>query len=879
MRKDNNNRPSPPRWADRLLEWFCASHLLEEVLGDLHERYALRARRWGPQKARWYYYAEVLSYLRPSVLKRKTSDYPSPALLHPNMLRNYLKIAFRNLAKNRIYSFVNVAGLGIGLACCLAIGLYVWDEYRYDRFHRHGAHIYRVVEQQNQAGTFYNIASTPGPLAPAMRADFPEVLETCRIGRYWRNNVLQHRETAVEPDNVLMVDPSFFSLFDFRLVRGNPRKVFLHPDEVVITERTAERFFGADWRHSDQLLGQPFKLGNNRVMTLAGVAQNPPTQSHIQFDVLLSFRQEELTSQFNWGNNNYYTYIRLEPKADAAALNQQLFHYADRYKPASQMPITLSLQSLHAIYLHSHFDFHTDWRTTSSVIYLRVFTAVGLIVLVIALFNFMNLSTARATQRAREVGVRKAIGARRRQLMVQFLSESLLMTLLSIGLALLLLQTCLPLLNDLSGKSLSIPLREPVFGASIIVFALLVGLLAGVYPAFYLSAFQPVKVLKGVFDVRSGQLFRRVLVVSQFTMSVILVIGAIVIYQQLTYVQEKDLGFDRSQLLYVRLKNELREKAGLMKADLQQQSHLAGVTASSSNLIDMANSTYDIRWEGQRADDSFVTMQMNVDPDFLTTTGMQLVAGRNFDVRITADTASAYLINETAARRMNWTAEEALGKLITFWGREGRVIGVVKDFHFRPLTATIEPFLFRYWPPSDYMYLLVKTKPHQTRQALASIERFYKKYDRLTAPQYEFVDQALENQYRTQQRTGRLILIFSVLAIVVSCLGLFGLATYVAEQRTKEIGIRKVLGATVAHIVALLSKDFLRLVLLSIVIASPVAWYAMNHWLSDFAYRIELAWWIFGLTGLLAIALALLTVSVQSIRAALANPVKSLRTE
>jgi putative ABC transport system permease protein len=866
---------SSPRWANRLLETFGDPNTVEEVQGDLLELYDYWVETIGERRARWRYGLSVLKLMRPLAKRRPVPHYDSPFFLSPAMIRNYLKIAFRNLVKNKVYSFINIGGLAMGMASCLAIGLYVWDEYSFDRFHRHAKHIYRVVEKQNQAGTLYNIASSPGILAPALKADFAEIQQTCRMDRAW--GVLAHGSTIAEPEDMLRVDPSFFSMFDFPLIRGNAQKALLGPNEVIISEGMAERFFGSNWRQYNQLLGQVFTL-NDRTLTLVGVAKNAPHNSHIQFDVLLPFRQIELDpQQYKWNNDSHYNYIRLNPETDVAALNQKVFRYMARYRPIDKP--TLSLQPLLDIYLNPDFDFHTDWRTKGSRLYIWIFMAVGLIVLLIALFNFMNLATARATKRAQEVGVRKAIGALRLQLIVQFLGESVLMTVLAVVLALALLQGFLPFLNDVAAKSLAVPFAEPWFGLLILGFVLLLSVLAGMYPAFYLSGFQPVKVLKGVFNLRSGQLFRRTLVVSQFVMSIMLIIGAIVIYRQLTFVQDRNLGFDKSQLLHVWIRNELRDKAWLLKSELQHQSSIAQATVASSNLVDLGSSTSDNGWEGQATGEGFVIFHTNVDPDFLVTTGMKLIAGRNFSPSITTDTSSAYMINETAAKRMHWTPEQALGKVFTFWGKKGKIIGVVKDFHFRPLTTSIEPFLFRYWPKDFYGTLLIKTQPSQTREAIAAVEALFKKHKSLMPPYYAFLDQSLENQYRTEQRTGRIVMYFSVLAILVSCLGLFGLVTFSAEQRTKEIGIRKVFGASIYSIVTLLSKDFLQLVSLAIVIASPIAWYAMNQWLADFAYKIAIEWWVFVLAGFLATGIALLTVSFQAIKAALMNPVKSLRSE
>jgi putative ABC transport system permease protein len=793
------------------------------------------------------------------------------------MIKNYFTIAWRSLTKNKVYSFINIGGLAIGLACCLTIGLFVWDEISYDRFHKNGKYIYRVVQKQNQAGKLYDVAVTPGPLAAALKNDFPEITQACRIGSI-RPAVLQHGNVTFESGKIFIVDNSFFTLFDFKLQQGNPQKIFLNPDEVIINEDIAERIFGKGWRKLDNLIGQEIRFNNDRTLLLGGIAKNAPVNSHIQFEVLLPFVYEESNARrYNWDNNNYHTYVQVRPGTNTTETGKKLFKYINKYKPKSS--ITLSLQPLFKIYLYSDFAFHTDWSKTSNVVYIRIFSAVGLVVLLIAIFNFINLATARALERAREVGIRKAVGAFRRQLIIQFLGESLLMTIVAVLIALMLLQIFLPLMNAIAAKSISIPLFNSRFLLSIAGFVVLVSLLAGIYPAFYLSKFQPVKVLKGVFDIQSGGVFRRTLVVGQFMFSVILITSVIVIYQQLAYLQDKDLGFDKSQLLMVKMKNELQKKSSLMKDDLLKQASISNVAATSTNMIDVINSTYSIQWEGKEQDDKLLITEANIDPGFLNTLGIKLAAGRNFDPKIISDSSSAFLINETAAKRMGWTAEQAIDKKIKIWDAEGKIIGVVKDFHFRPLTAAIEPFIFYYWPKDDYSKLFVKTNPDKTREAISAIETIYKRYEKQAAAEYEFVDIALDNQYRAQQRTGKVVLYFSLLAIFVSCLGLFGLAIFSAEQRVKEIGIRKVLGASVANIATLFSGDFIRIVGIAIIIACPVSWWVMNKWLQDFAYRIEIQWWFFLAAAMIAIVIALLTVSFQAIKAAIANPVKSLRTE
>ncbi|WP_020606311.1 ABC transporter permease [Spirosoma spitsbergense] len=804
------------------------------------------------------------------------------------MFGNYLKIALRNLWKSKVYSLVNITGLALGITCCTAIGLYVLDELQYDKFHTNYDRIYRVVERQKQPGGIFNVAVTPGPLAATLTKDFPEVQQTTRVGRW--SGTLSQKQKTVEAQDMLIVDPSFFDLFNFPLVAGNIQKALISPNDVVISETMAERLFGANWGRLG-IIGKPLSFNNQQPFTLVGVAKKPPVRSHIQFDVLLPYKWLEKTDEWSqkWSSNSYHTYVLLKPDRadspiDIVAFTAKLSGQIKRYN--TENDAVLYLQPLSDIYLKSKFDFATDWGTRNDMLYVRIFLTVGLIVLLIAVVNFINLATARASHRAREVGVRKTVGASRSGLIGQFLGESLLMTSLAVSVSLLLLQTLLPLFNDLSGKTLVVPTGEPLFWLALTLLTGVVGLLAGLYPAFFLSSFRPAQVLKGTVNslglaVKSGRTFRQSLVVGQFALAVVLTIGSVVIYRQLAFMQHRKLGFDQSQLLYIRMKGDLRNNALRLKRDVQQLPGVAVASATTGALVDMINSST-IEWEGQRPDNQFLITNMNIDADFMNTTGMQLAAGRNFSWKIRSDTSSimgAFMINETAAKRMGWTPAQAIGKRVKFWGPSGLIVGVLKDFHFRPLRDAIEPFIFRFRPDNPYFNLLVKTTPGQVPRTIADIASLYKKYEPNNPISYGFVDQELDAQYRAEQRTGRIILYFSILSIFVSCLGLFGLVTFTAEQRTKEIGIRKVLGASVSSIVTLLSKDFLRLVLIAIVIASPLAWYAMNRWLQDFAYKIDIEWWMFAGAGLLAVSIALLTVSFQSVRAAMMNPVKSLRSE
>ncbi|WP_218919519.1 ABC transporter permease [Spirosoma rigui] len=877
----------PPRWATTLLRRWGHPDTAEEVQGDLLELYHYWRQTVGQREANWRYIVSALKLLRP-LARRKPSDYPSSYILNANMLRTYLTLGIRNLVKNRVYSAINIGGLALGIACCLLISLYVYDEFSYDRFNTHYKHIYRIIERQKQADGIFDVAVTPGPLAAAIAKDFPEVALTTRVGR-WHGSLSQGRH-LIEPEQFLIVDPSFFSLFTFPLVVGDTSTIFRGPNEVIFSEAAAERFFGTDWKQQ-HVLGQTITFNNEQPLKLVGIAKNPPVQSHIQFDVLIPFKWLERNYEWSmkWNSNSYHTYVQLRPDpsgepANPAAFGHKIREQLSRYDSGNKTP--LLLQPLSAIYLYSSFAFQTDYGKRSDIAYIHIFVSVGLIVLLIAVINFINLATARASQRAKEVGVRKSVGAQRSSLIAQFLGEAFLMTSLSVLSALLLAELLLPIFNELAARASRIPYHLPVFWAILLGITVVVSLLAGLYPAFVLSSFQPVSVLKtgiaGHFSrVHTGRRFRQSLVVGQFVLSITLAISTIVIYRQLTFMQTTKLGFDKSHLLYVSLKGNLRGKALAFKEAVSQLPGVDQVSVATSNLVDMSNGT-NIEWEGQFPKDAFSITQMNIDADFIRTTGMSMAAGRNFSAQITSDTAAAlgtYLVNETAAKRMGWTPTRALGKRVKVWGTDGTIIGVVNDFHFQPLRVRIEPFIFRFRPKEFYFTLLIKTNPNLLPRTLAEVSGIYKKMDPGTALSYGFVDQDLDRQYQSEQRIGRIIFCFAILTILVSCLGLLGLTAFTAEQRTKEIGIRKVLGASVAGIVALLSRDFLKLMLLAVVLASPLAWYAMSYWLHHFAYKTRFEWWMPALAGLLAIGIALLTISFQSIKAALANPVRSLRNE
>lgn len=791
------------------------------------------------------------------------------------MLKFNFKIAWRNISKNKVFSSINIIGLALSMACCLAISMYIWNETHYDTFHTDAKNIYRITNKQNQAGKFYLAATTPGPLAPAIQKDLPEIKNTVRFGNW--SGLLKTGNKVHEEKSVQLTENSIFSVFNFPLLKGNPKTALLGTDEIVITENAAVKYFGKDWRNNPSLLGQVFTL-NGDLFKLAGVAANPPENSSIQFDVLLPlaflFKTDEWSNK--WGSNNYHTYLQLKPGTDIAAFETKLAKQLKVYKPDTDDK--LQLQPLSKQYLYSKFDFFTDWGKRSDIKYVKIFLGVGLLLLLIACVNFVNLSTARSLKRSMEVGVRKVTGASRKQLIFQFLSESVLIATIAGVLAVIILKFAQPFLQELTGASIEMNLTSGLLCSFFLLFIIIIGLIAGIYPAFILSSFKPIKVLKGKPEVKSGVGFRKTLVVAQFAISVTMMICTFFMYRQLKFVQSKDLGFNTEQIIRIRLAGELRGKVGQFKNDLKNESIISAAAPATMSLANVDNSA-NIEWEGMQKSQEFLITQANVDPDFIPALGMELLKGENFKPQNEKDTINNFIVNETAVKLMGLTVNNVIGKRIKFYGAAGTIIGVVKDFHFKPLSAGIEPFIFRYQPYAPYFNLFVKTVPGKTAEAINQIQKLYKKYESEVPIDFVFLNESINQLYKDDKRTASIILLFACLTVFVGCLGLFGLTVFAAEQRIKEIGIRKVLGAGVLSVTQLLSRDFLKLVLVAVVIAVPVAWYASKQWLQNYAYRIQLDWWVFAAVGVMVVFIALFTISFQAIKAAMANPVKSLRTE
>ncbi len=786
------------------------------------------------------------------------------------MLLNHLKIAFRQLLKNRFFSAINIAGLALGMSCTLLIWLWVQDQISHDRFLPGLEEIYAVrvnyVDSVNTETSTY----TNGPLADVLEKDVPEIAYVAKVR--FSPDILIQADGKTTKENGFYATRDFFRVFPYAAAYGNPATALADINKIVLSRRTAEKFFG-----TADALGKQVQFNNDKYYTVGAVVENVPAHATLRFDWMINYDVQEADWMKHWGNTFCMTYVRLAPRVSQARAEANMkgiyprntdWEHAEKVLPV--------LQPMRDVHLYSEYE---NGRAVGGRIeYVRTFAVVALFILLIACVNFMNLSTARAATRAREVGVRKVVGAYRSSLVGQFLTESVLTSLLAVGVALLLTSLVLPVFNAVFDKQLVLDLSEPVLWLSIVVLVAVTGLVSGSYPALFLSALQPIRILKGTLRFGAGaSQFRRVLVVFQFVLSTFLIIGMLVVARQMHYIQTKNLGLERENIVYVPIEGELNEpqKMETFRQELLRRPSIASATVTMSLPQNIQSSSSDLDWPGRDPNKENNVSAMAIGYDFVKTMGIKLVDGRDFSKDRVTD-SSAYLINESAAKLMGM--KDPVGREITFWHGKGPIVGVMKDFHLQSLHQPITPLVL-VLRPGNTSFLLVRTQAGETPRALADLEGLTKQFNPNYPFGYHFADEEYDRMYRSEQQVSLLINYFGVLAIVISCLGLFGLAAFTAQQRTKEIGIRKVLGASAGSIVSLLSKDFLKLVLIALVLAVPVAGWALGKWLDSFEYSTRLDWWIYGLAGGLAAGIALLTISFQSLKAALANPVKSLRSE
>jgi len=806
------------------------------------------------------------------------------------MFQNYFKIAWRNLIKKKAYSIINIFGLGLGIACCILIFMFVQDELSYDNYHINGNRIYRVIHGSKSANTEESAKANPfwvwgnAPIGAALSHDFPEIDKVVQFsGR--SDILLAYEDKIYQEDGVFFMDSTAFEVFSWQLLQGDPKTVLAAPYSIVLTESTARKYFGDKGPIGKTLKGsESAGRSNAGDYTVTGIMKDVPSNSHFRFNALLSmstFKKSRPDVFDAWGYVDFYTYFLVKEQFNEAAFKQKIPDFMTRRREDPNSKYTIAIEPLKDVYLRT--PAQRQPGETGSLPNIYVFSVIGIFILVIAVINFMNLSTARSMERGKEVGVRKSIGAERSSLIFQFLGESFIIVFLSIMVAAIVVYIALPWMIDFTGKEFeaqrfinwqTIPL--------VIAAMLLIGLAAGSYPALVLSGFRPALVLKGITRSNTGGVnLRRGLVIFQFTLSIALIAGTIIVYSQMKQLLDRDLGFDKERMLVLDYNYDgaVNEKSQVLTTEME--SNPAILSAAFSRSVPgsyFPNAGTQIQTaDGEMRHEVQPIFQVGM--DFIDHFGLELVAGRSYSREHPSDSGKALVVNEAAARQYGYTnPAEIIGKKFSQWGREGEVIGVVKDFNYISLHRTIEPLTLPLDPYSS-RYLTLKVKSENITETIQEVKTIWNRLAPHRPFLYSFLDDDFNRQYHSDFIFRRLFTTFSFLAIFIACLGLLGLATYTAELRTKEIGIRKVLGADVRNIIILLSSDFIKLVLISILIASPISWYAMNRWLEGFAYRMEIQPWIFVLAGLMALLIAFFTISFQSIKAALINPVSSLRSE
>ena len=790
------------------------------------------------------------------------------------MFKNYLKTAFRNLWKNKAFSLINIMGLALGLACSLLIMLWVNDEYNVDAFHKNGSQLYSVYEKQYRDGRVDAFHGGPGIMADELKRVMPEVQYATNYA--WNELSTFEANNKIIKENGNHAGQDFFKMFTYHLLEGSAITALKTPSDIAISKKMAEEFFGSP----AEAIGKIIRYQNNKDLKITAVFDNVPQNSTAQFDYIVNWQHflEHNSWAKDWTNNGPPCYIMPREGTDAKAFEKKIIRFLDNYnkEQTQHSYIRLGIEQYGDVYLHSNFDKQGD-ISGGRIQYVHLFSIVAIFILLIACINFMNLTTARSVKRAKEIGVRKVVGAVRFALIRQFIGEALLIVLIAVIISLLLVTLVLPQFSRLTGKQMTIPVNDARFWLSIAGLLLVTGFISGSYPALYLSSFKPVRVLKGSMKFSSSALwFRKGLVVFQFMLSIILIIGTIVVSKQVNYIQTTNLGYDRENLLYIPLEGDLTPKYELFKNQVLQMPGIKEVSRITDVPTQIENGTGGVQWIGKNPNADIEFTQSAVGYDFTKTMHLQLAQGRDFSKDFATDSAG-YLINESALKIIGY--KNPIGKPLTFWQKKGAIIGVLKDFHFNSLHEQINPLVLRLGENIEWGAALVRTEPGKTKQALARLEKVCKELNPKFPFTYKFSDEEYAKLYKSEQVVSQLANYFAFLGIFISCLGLLGLVIFTAEQRTKEFGIRKVLGASPATLFTLLSKEFLLLVLIAMVIASPLAWIAMNNWLQDYVYHINISWWMFVIAGVVAILIALITVSFQAIRAAVANPVKSFRTE
>ena len=883
----------PPRWGQQLIGRIAAPHLKEELLGDLDELFYKRVQRNGYFKARFLYFLDILLLLHPRLWRQQpetyytntyTSNYPQPFFLSPTMIRNYLKIAFRNLAKSRVYSFINIFGLAVGMAVAMLIGLWINDELSANKHHKNFQTLYQVKMHQTFDGRRDSQDALPFPLGDELKNKYPDfkAIAMCDWGGS-RSLVVGNQKFLKDGH---YIGEQAIDMFSLKVLNGdkNPLK---EPYSIVLTNETAQAIFG-----KQDPIGKIIKVDNTVDLKVTAVVAKQPKNATLQFDYLLPWDlqlklypgMKNVLTQ--WGNNSWQVYAQLKDgitpeKTNAKIKNVVLNHLINDENARKTIKPEVFIHPMSKWRLYSEF---TEGKNTGGFIkYVRLFGIFGLFILVIACINFMNLSTARSEKRAKEVGVRKAVGSGREQLIGQFLSESLLIAFFSLVLALGLVFLSLPYFNTLTEKNMALQFDNPIFWGIMLIFTAFTGLVAGSYPALYLSSFNPVKILKGGIHVgKSAALPRKILVVIQFSFSIVLMIGTIIIYQQVQYGKNRPIGFNNKGLISVNSSKDLLANFEPLQNELLASGAVTSICKTNSPPSEIWSNNNGWEWKGSTPQDKAVVFStIATSYDYIKTMGIKLKEGRDFSREFATDSLGV-LLNEAAVKRMgfkNRNGGSVVGELLKWNGENRRVVGIIPDIMQESPFRAISPLTVVFYKDWVNVFCIRINPALSTSEAIKKIKPIFDKYNPGFPFDYKFADSEYAKKFNYEELIGNLSLIVSLLAIFISCLGLFGLASFMAEQRTKEIGIRKVLGASVVNVWSILSKDFVLLVIISCLIASPIAWYTMDQWLQDYNYKISIGFGVFVGVLILALVITLLTVSYQAIRAALLDPVKSLRSE
>jgi len=785
------------------------------------------------------------------------------------MFHNYLLIALRIIRLNKVSTLINVMGLAVGLATYTLIMLWVQDELSYDRFNANYKNLYRVVENQYYAGgDVFPVAVTPSALSGQLKEEYPEVVRSCRLTQMWYT---VRQEEKVFSEGFTLVDPGFLSMFSVELIKGDVATALSDPQSIILTEELAARYFG-----TLDPVGRTLSIDRKAFM-VTGIMKKFPVNSHAEIKSLIPFMYLKSTgsNMEDWGNNSYYTYVLLDPKADLSDFNNKIRELIKKHNKGAVTDIYL--QPIGQIHLYSSGKFTAEIGAQGDIRYVRALSLVAIFILLIACINFMNLSTAQSTRRAKEVGMRKVTGAQRSKLILQFLGESVILVFIAYLVAMIAVELFLPRFSNLTGKPLDLKYFTPRFAGRALIIIFLTGIVAGSYPAFFISSFNPLKVLKGALRVGPGSsVFRRVLVTSQFAISVALIIVTLIITRQLNFIQKQKLGYDRENLVYFYFGDEIKPHLKTFKQELLASPDILSVTTTNQVPTYIGNSSSGWTWEGKSSTEEVLMHMVTVDEDYVKTFKIDMAEGRYYSPEMMHDTAFV-VINETAARLIS-PEGSAIGKFLSVYRYRLNIIGVVRDFHFKSVHKKIEPLVLAFLPNDTYI-LFARIAASNREHALKHMETVFKKFAGDQFYAYHFLDEDFNNLYKAEKQMNMIFSYFAILAIFISCLGLFGLALFTSEQKTKEIGIRKTMGASLSSLVWMFLREYLRWVAMAVILAAPVAWFAMEKWLGNFAYRISMRPVEFIVAALLAFLIAMLTVSYQAIRSATRNPVISLKYE